>query len=153
MTFFFHPWKKPSIRKYDQFIVDFPDGFYSEEAAKKVEKLMSNHRISPNPIFDSAYEIYKMDIFREKESSKLKIHNGTDVVAKAQLSGTERHLVIIQPGKTKTFTVKNGVYSIIVSAPYDLNITPLKGKQELIGYSDYELNLIIERRTVPSVNF
>ena len=135
--------KSKLVNKFDNFMVKYKDGYYFQEAAEKIANLLENASISETKLFKSFSEYLVLSGRRDPTHSKVKIKNNSDRILKMQFTGTKHIVHIINPYDEVSFEIANGSYYYIFSVPYDISVTPLKGKQEFLGYSDYEAALKI----------
>ena len=132
-----------TVTSYDKFMAKFEEGYYYNQAADKIHYLLSHLPNNMAQIIYSYSEENDFEFLRDPNESSISIKNSTDKIVKVQFTGSSSKAIIIQPGSTKELNLLNGLYSIIVSCPFDVKVNPLKGQQEFRGYMDYVGDFIL----------
>ncbi|MBP6870994.1 MAG: hypothetical protein KBC43_03215 [Bacteroidales bacterium] len=141
-------WYKASSRNtiasYTAYINSYPNGLYREDAEKKIidkeveDIFRGDHGVLPPASRTSYGSSYS-------STSDVDIYNNTSYTLTVRYSGTESKKIVLSPGRSTNFTIKNGYYKVAASVDA-ANVQNYAGEETLSG-GGYESTYYIETKT------
>lgn len=128
---------------YKDFILNFPNNSHNDFANKRIidievdEIFKGDHGKLPPLVENNSKKI-------PRDFSEIKLKNDTEYIIIVRYSGIESKKISMDPGETRTITLKNGKYKIAASAQI-VNVRDYYGEDFLNG-SNYSGSFYIKRK-------
>lgn len=135
-----------SLKKYQNYISNFPDGKYYDEAEKAIIDIevdnifKGDHGVLP-PMSKTSGRYYNVN------TNEIEIYNKTSYILSVRYSGSfESKKIVLSPNQKQKFTIRNGDYKVAASVNAT-NVRNYAGKEKLEGGS-YTSEFYIETKTI-----
>jgi outer membrane protein assembly factor BamD (BamD/ComL family) len=125
--------KTNTYKGYADFEKKFPNGYYFQDAEKKIIDMEIADVKKKSPFAQwSPMEVNEY-LPRNEKNSKLIMKNDTEYIVKVMFSGPEPKRVEIAPGTTIEFELLNGEYTVSASVP-NSTVDPFWGLETYKGF-------------------